>query len=632
MNAIRLLESGDFSDVNVYFDSEIYHLHRFPLLLKMGYVKDKIGVSPDLQMPYLDGGSEVFTDIIGFCYGKEIEINPRSIAFLSNAAHILDMFGKQNLIDLTDEYINILITDMRMSHKFGPAIVALAYSASLKNYEYCDIFIRLFDAILSMWVRRSQHSDERITVDPLLTEFLVFLPENVVIRIIQEISTMKSTFCAMAELTAKFFALRFALEASLTETNDDRGRQFGDENGRQDSKVDQLATNHLKKASICTCLPFERLNSLDRDVLTEELAGMGFDSIPLEEIMDNVFTALPRDIPLVSKINVGWCKQALSVTERRRDSSASRPFILDIAGKMLARFSVQELRVISPQTIKDILATMNLRASQSASMSGDGASSGLATATGEERKGEMNSTIGGPQTLCEEPSTVAENLDLYLNAAIESQNMTIEEYIGLLKTALPLDRRENHDGLIRAICKLVKSNKEALTDNLREEILGVLDLHRCSAAALQDALDANILPTRAVAEAALRFAKQNSAASVERLYLGQRSSGPRAMPVAVPVTIFVVHFVDLSSFEHYGTSSYYPISSSTSTGYLITSPVRQRRRPWERPIYGYDDGLPPIYRHYDAGGDYVVTKGENEDLQWSNNTTNPATTYRSGDY
>lgn len=31
-------------------------------------------------------------------------------------------------------------------------------------------------------------------------------------------------------------------------------------------------------------------------------------------------------------------------------------------------------------------------------------------------------------------------------------------------------------------------------------------------------------------------------------------------------------------------------------------------------------------------GDYVVTKGENDDFQWNNNTTNPTTTYRSGDY
>ncbi|KAH9282823.1 putative BTB/POZ domain-containing protein [Echinococcus granulosus] len=631
MNAISLLESGEFSDVNVYFDNGIYHLHKFPLLLKMGYVKDKVGTSSDVEMPYLDGGSELFTDIIAFCYGKDIEINPRNIAFLSNAAHVLDMFGNRNLIDLTDEYVDILITDMRMSHKFGPAIVALAYSASLKNYEYCDIFNRFLDAILSMWVRRSQHNDERLTIDPVLTEFLVFLPDNVVIRIIQEISTMKSTFCAIAELAAKFFALRFALEVSYTEANDERGGPCVEENGRQDNKVDLISTNHLKRAAICTCLPFERINSLDRDMLTEELGGIRYDLIPLEEIMDSVFTALPKDVPLVSKINVDWCKQALSVTERRRDSSTSRPLILEIAGKMMARFSVQELRIISPQTIKDILATMNLRANQSASTSGDGTSSGLATLAGEERKGEVNSAIGGPLLLGEEPSTIAENLDLYLSAAIESQNMTIEEYIGLLKTALPLDRRENHDGLIRAICKLVKSNNEALTDNLREEILGVLDLRRCSAAALQDALDANILPTRAVAEAALRFAKQNSTTSANAVAVRERCQSPSPSRFSSSTSSIYRASRYMLPYQHYAASAYYPISSSTSTGYLLTSPVRQRRRPWERPIHGYDDALPPIYRHHDIGGDYVVAKGENEDVQW-NSSKHATTAYRSGDY
>ena len=55
---------------------------------------------------------------------------------------------------------------------------------------------------------------------------------------------------------------------------------------------------------------------------------------------------------------------------------------------------------------------------------------------------------------------------------------------------------------------------ETLTDNQREEILDVVDLSRCSASALQEALDANILPTRAVAVAALRFARQNSNSGV----------------------------------------------------------------------------------------------------------------------
>lgn len=69
-------------------------------------------------------------------------------------------------------------------------------------------------------------------------------------------------------------------------------------------------------------------------------------------------------------------------------------------------------------------------------------------------------------------------------------------------------------------------------------------------------------------------------------------------------------------FQHYAMSSAYhhfaPLSgtsaTSASTGYLLStsSPLRQRRRPWERGAGGggglydrYDDSI--IYRHYDVG-------------------------------
>ncbi|KAM3185996.1 hypothetical protein ACTXT7_005242 [Hymenolepis weldensis] len=509
MNAIRLLETGEFSDVNVFFENEIYHLHKFPLLLKMGYVKDKFGSSSDLQMPFIDGGSDVLTDVIAFCYGKEVEINPRNVAYLNNAGRTLDMYGKRNLVDITDEYVNIIISDMRMFHKYGPAIVAIAYAAGLKNYEYSEAFIRLFDSILSMWVRRSQHSDERLTVDPVLTEFLAFLPEKVVFRIIQEISTMKSTYYAIAELTSKFFALRFALNNVILETTGAQERNFEENNAVQEHKDGRVMANFLKKAIATTCVPFERLSGFDKDLLAEEMAGIDFESVSLDEVLDNILSVLPRDVPLASRINVDWCKQALLETDLRRESSISRPLILEITGKMLARFSVQELRAIPPQTIKDILSTINKRGLPSTN---DG--SLLTSGISDDDHRKQTASSGGIET-----GSIAENLDLYFNAAIESQNMNIEEYISLLKTAMPLDRRENHDGLIKGIVKLIKTNKETLTDGLREEILSVLDLRRCSATALQEALEANILPTRAVAEAALRFAKQkenpNSLRSVQ---------------------------------------------------------------------------------------------------------------------
>ena len=314
MKAVKLLESGEFSDLNVYFENEIYHLHKFPLLLKMGYVKERIAISSDLQIPFLDGGVKVFTDIVSFCYGKEIELNPRNIAFLSNAARILDMFGKQNLIELTDDYTNIIISDMRITHKFGPVIIALAYASTLKNFEYCDIFIRLFDAILSMWIRRSLHNEERLTVDPILTEFLAFLPDNVIIRIIQEISTMKSAHYALAELIAKFLALRFSFDSFVFESNIGQEGKIAKGSSDRVEKQEALVSVYLKKALACTCLPFDRLSKLDRDMLVEDLSGINYETVSISDIMDNIFSVLPRDIPLASKISVDWCKQVKTQT------------------------------------------------------------------------------------------------------------------------------------------------------------------------------------------------------------------------------------------------------------------------------------------------------------------------------
>ncbi|VDN98612.1 unnamed protein product [Rodentolepis nana] len=642
MNPLRLLETGEFSDVNVFFENEVFHLHKFPLLLKIGYVKDKFASSSELHMPFIDGGSDILADVFAFCYGKEIEINPRNVSFLNSAGRTLDMFGKRNLVDLTDEYVNIIISDMRLTHKFGPAIVALAFASGIKNFEYCETFVRLFDSILSMWARRAQHSDERLTVDPVLTEFLVFLPENVVIRIIQEISTIKSTHYAIAELTSKFFALRFALNNAISE-GDCAQEGKPEDNGRgQEHKSGNMFTNFLKKAIATTCVPLERLSSFDKDLLAEEIALIGFESASMDEMLDNIFSILPKDVPLASRINVDWCKQALSATDVRRESSISRPLILEITGKMLARFSIHELRLIPPQTIKDILSTIQKRCLASTS---DGPL--LIPGISDTDHGKQTASSSGIET-----GSIAENLDLYFNTAIESQDMSIEEYISLLKTAMPLARRENHDGVIRGIVKLIRSSmvkalrfpctfhcipgNETLTDGLREEILSVLDLDRCSAVALQEALEANILPTRAVAEAALKFAKQkenpiNTSALVVRdrggatspsRYSSSTTSLYRSSRYALPFQ----HYAMSSAYHHFAslaTSS--SSTTSASTGYLLSnaSPLRQRRRPWERGVAGggalyerYDD-----YRYYDVGGsgDYTASKLENDESQWNDN-------------
>ena len=66
----------------------------------------------------------------------------------------------------------------------------------------------------------------------------------------------------------------------------------------------------------------------------------------------------------------------------------------------------------------------------------------------------------------------------------------------------------------------------------------------------------------------------------------------------------------LVPYQHYAASTYYPMTSSTSSNYLLTSPLlRQRRRPWERPIYGYEDAPPSAYRYYGVSGELLSENG-----------------------
>lgn len=116
-----------------------------------------------------------------------------------------------------------------------------------------------------------------------------------------------------------------------------------------------------------------------------------------------------------------------------------------MAGKLLARFTVAELKGFQPQTLKDILATL-INPIHHISAYVCKVESDVHDETVEKNFSEVTGSI-------------TENLDQYFQFAVENEDMTVGEYVELLKTALPMGRRENNDALIKAICKLIKRSK-----------------------------------------------------------------------------------------------------------------------------------------------------------------------------
>lgn len=309
MNALSLFESGEVSDITVIFEGETFRLHKFPLILKMKSMHDILIKSSDIEIPHLDGGVELFLDIIRFCYGKELLFTPANIAFLSNAARFLDMSGPDNLIAKTDEYINRLISIMNISDAFGPAVVSLVFAATLKCWEASHVFTTIYEAIGKHWIKRSQLDDRSPAPDLIMVEYLTFLPAHVIFRIIQEFAISGSNDVAIADLVVKFFALRFSLFAinKSMENHDSQIKAIADDVSPRD---DILArANPLGAALKQSCIPLERISLKDRKLLEDELSEINYLTIPIHEIMDMILPIVPKEVLLVDRINTEWCKQ-----------------------------------------------------------------------------------------------------------------------------------------------------------------------------------------------------------------------------------------------------------------------------------------------------------------------------------
>ncbi|XP_062110257.1 BTB/POZ domain-containing protein At5g03250-like [Humulus lupulus] len=109
--------TGLLSDVTVEVGQISFHLHKFPLLSRSGFLENLIGESSGkdenkcttLQLHDLPGGAKVFLLIAKFCYGVKVELNASNIVSIRCAAEYLQMtedYGEGNLILQTENFLN----------------------------------------------------------------------------------------------------------------------------------------------------------------------------------------------------------------------------------------------------------------------------------------------------------------------------------------------------------------------------------------------------------------------------------------------------------------------------------------------------------------------------------------------
>ncbi|KAH0860930.1 hypothetical protein HID58_089191 [Brassica napus] len=101
-------------DVVIQVQDQTFHLHKFPLLSRSGYLealfsKASETASHHAQLHDIPGGPDTFLHVANFCYGVRIEVTAENIVTLRCAAEYLQMsenYGNANLIYLTESFLN----------------------------------------------------------------------------------------------------------------------------------------------------------------------------------------------------------------------------------------------------------------------------------------------------------------------------------------------------------------------------------------------------------------------------------------------------------------------------------------------------------------------------------------------
>ncbi|KAM7277323.1 hypothetical protein ACFE04_019189 [Oxalis oulophora] len=106
------------TDLTIHIQDINFSVHKYPLVAKCGYI-GQLELQPsisnfgyDLKLENFPGGAETFENILKFCYGLPVDLNPNNIAKLRCASEYLEMteeFDDGNLIAKTEAFLTLVV-------------------------------------------------------------------------------------------------------------------------------------------------------------------------------------------------------------------------------------------------------------------------------------------------------------------------------------------------------------------------------------------------------------------------------------------------------------------------------------------------------------------------------------------
>ena len=381
MDFSKFRQSGDLSDLIVEVNGSPFKLHKFPLYAKSEYFC-KLARSPDaskVQISDFPGGPDIFSLVADFCYNMHVDMTKNNVVQLRCAAEFLKMTGTGNLIEISEKFLRDTITSSRMSRATTCVSSLLLYCSAVGDLaNECGVVGQCFDAMIDCWLKPPTKFSS-----PTNLKYSERREDKTVIALL---SLPLDWFVNML-VTAREKGVRMSLLAELATSYISIAVDREEADERQGKSADAGETLPMTSA------PKSQNNQNSRK----------FPDI--STILDNILLELPEESLHDDVVTIDWLTKVIRIATA--NCCQCRRILVKSAGEMLTKLSAEDLCIISPSLLHDIVV--------------DSCSS-------ENGQGEKACRI----------------IDTYMSEMVRKGVLTAETF-KLLATVAPKDARSNHD-------------------------------------------------------------------------------------------------------------------------------------------------------------------------------------------
>lgn len=183
----------------------------------------------------------------------------------------------------------------------------------------------------------------------------------------------------------------------------------------------------------------------------------------IAKVLDNIITVLPEESLFSDVITIEWLTKVIRVATSY--NCKCRKLLVKAAGELLCKISAEELCTISPSLLRDIV--------QESCTSGNG-----------------------------QIEKACRIVDTYMSEMVRKGVLTADTF-KLLATVVPKDARSNHDQMYNILEYVLTAEREHLSTEQRQDLIGTVNFTLLNEETLQGALAASVVPANYVAKGAI---------------------------------------------------------------------------------------------------------------------------------